>query len=362
MTEQAELTCVRVALDPRHHDAGATVHEPVERTDCAVSGRVPAGLAGRHVTLDGLAHEVTFANGSVWYRSERSPSDPGDHGARVKTDPRTGERHWIDASATEPEITYGVSSAAGDTTFVTKIGLPKPALVHDFAITETSTVFVVPPLVFSAGGALEWEPELGTRVGVLARGADGLQTRWTKTDAFFLSHVANAWTEHGATYVDFVHYDSATTAATAAVPHLHRLRVDRAGKIAQAPLDATPCEIPRIDDRCLGRRHRYAYYPGRVDGRDGTGHDAVVRYDTELRTTVARSFGTGAAVGEPVFVPRAANSAEDEGWVLVPVSGAAGTTDLVVLDAASFGRGPLARVHLPAAVAPGRHAHWYPAA
>nr|WP_272926170.1 carotenoid oxygenase family protein [Streptomyces sp. SID8379] len=64
-------------------------------------------------------------------------------------------------------------------------------------------------------------------------------------------------------------------------------------------------------------------------------------------------------VGEGVFVPSSAGSAEDDGWVLSYVFDAErGATDLVVLAAQDLAGGPVARVHLPARVPVGFHGNW----
>ena len=75
-----------------------------------------------------------------------------------------------------------------------------------------------------------------------------------------------------------------------------------------------------------------------------------------------RRFGAGNGVGEPLFVPRSARGAEDDGWVLVLAYDAArDTTDLWILGAQDLGGEPVARVGLPHRVPYGFHGNWVPA-
>lgn len=70
-------------------------------------------------------------------------------------------------------------------------------------------------------------------------------------------------------------------------------------------------------------------------------------------------FPEGAAVGEPVFVPRRGARDEDDGYVLSYVNDPdRGATDLVILSAQDFGGHPPARVHLPGRVPLGFHGSW----
>lgn len=89
----------------------------------------------------------------------------------------------------------------------------------------------------------------------------------------------------------------------------------------------------------------------------------MVRYDAVSGGAEVVSFGPGRTAGEVVFVPRAADAAEDDGWYLTLVHDAAtDRSELVVLAADDPAAGPVARVHLPARVPLGFHGNWVPAA
>ena len=62
-------------------------------------------------------------------------------------------------------------------------------------------------------------------------------------------------------------------------------------------------------------------------------------------------------------MPRAADSAEDDGWLMgYGVDAAARTTALQILDARHFTGAPVATVSLPHLIPAGFHGHWVPAA
>ncbi len=62
-----------------------------------------------------------------------------------------------------------------------------------------------------------------------------------------------------------------------------------------------------------------------------------------------------------MFASAAASGAEDEGWILTYVYDASrDKSDLVIIDATEFEKGPIARVHLPGRVPNGFHGSWIP--
>ena len=70
----------------------------------------------------------------------------------------------------------------------------------------------------------------------------------------------------------------------------------------------------------------------------------------------------GDSLGEPVFAPRSAESAEGDGFLLtVQYIREENRSDLLILDASDLENGPVARVHLSHRVPAGFHGSWVPA-
>ena len=67
----------------------------------------------------------------------------------------------------------------------------------------------------------------------------------------------------------------------------------------------------------------------------------------------------GRAGGEPVFVPAAGATAEDDGYLLSFVYDPADNrSELIIVDANNMANEPIARVHLPTRVPAGFHGSW----
>jgi carotenoid cleavage dioxygenase-like enzyme len=147
------------------------------------------------------------------------------------------------------------------------------------------------------------------------------------------------------------------------LPSLERWKVDpKAKTLEAAALDDETVEFPRIDDSLAGRSYRYGYCTvmRRDEGTDA--FTGLIRYD--LARDEARRWdpGPGLAPSEPVFVRDPDGRADDEGWVLAVVyDPARDASDVVILDASSFGAKPEAVIHLPCRVPFGFHGSWVPA-
>jgi carotenoid cleavage dioxygenase-like enzyme len=176
-------------------------------------------------------------------------------------------------------------------------------------------------------------------------------------------HPLNAYEQDGSVILDVVRYarlwDGPNDRFDPA--HLTRWTIDLgAGTVKEEQLDDRAIEFPRVDPRVVGRSHRYGYALESPVGVGGE-HATLVKYDQQSGDTKSHDFGAGREPGEPVFVPRQASTAEDDGWVLTYVYDAArDTSDFVILDAQGFAAPPEAVVALPQRVPFGFHGSWIP--
>ena len=307
---------------------------------------------------------------------------PGPMTAHPKIDPETGEMLFFGYSPMPPYLQYHVADRRGVLVRSEVIDVAWPSMMHDFAITRDHVIFLLCPLVFSfenvaaRGGVFSWEPERGTRLGVMPRSGGNEAVRWFDTDPCYVFHSMNAYTDGDEIVLDVARYGRLDfmTPQAARDPgyrgeneaHLHRWRIDLgAGRVRSEPLDDVGAEFPRVDERRVGRKHRFGYVAGRASAQANGSlphFSDVRRYDLERGTTTVRRFGAANGVGEPIFVPRHANAGEDDGYVLVLVyDHERNASDFLLLDAADIAGEPVARVRLPHRVPYGFHGNWAPA-
>ena len=136
------------------------------------------------------------------------------------------------------------------------------------------------------------------------------------------------------------------------------------GSIRQRQIDDVSNEFPRFDERLAGRKHRYGYFAGGNPGSQEreAGFSALLKRDYQTDKLEVQDLGKNFAPGEPVFVPRNAQSSEDDGWVLaVWYDEERNRSEMIVLDARNFAGAPIARVKLQHRVPWGFHGNWVPA-
>jgi carotenoid cleavage dioxygenase-like enzyme len=303
--------------------------------------------------------------------------------AHPKMDPETGEMLFFGYAPFPPFLTYHVADRNGALTRSEVIEVAWPSMMHDFAITKDYVIFMLAPVVFDFanvgknGSLFTWEPERGAKLGVMPPNGGNADVRWFDIDPCFVFHPMNAYAENGVITLDVARYEQLLFMDTAAarnpgwrdknVARLHRFTIDLAkGTVGSTPLDDGDGEFPRVDERLLGRKHRYGYMA--LTGPEGCPSGVPVwtsirKYDLERGTTETRNFGAGNGVGEPLFVPRGNAAGEDDGYVLVlNYDQDRDASAFFVLDAKNIAAEPLAEIRVPHRVPYGFHGNWVPAA
>lgn len=285
--------------------------------------------------------------------------------AHPKHDPQTGETFNFGVSyGPKTRLLCYRIDPGGSFEHLRQVELPYPVMQHDFALTARHLVFVVDPIVVdvprlalgraSFAGSLKWDPARPTLVVLVPR--DGGPTRTVEVPPFFHFHVNNAYEDGSDTVVDLVRYDDYRIGTESLRDFRHatfdepailwRLRVRASGQVESHELCPWQCEFPQHDGRRTAQRHRYSYAAGRTDEGEGA-FDAIVKVDHDGERWSAHALGAGQVAGEPIFVARAPEAAEDDGWLLSVVYDAAlHRSRLVVLDARELERAPVAVAHL----------------
>jgi carotenoid cleavage dioxygenase len=253
-------------------------------------------------------------------------------------------------------------------------------MVHDFIVTQNWVVFPVFPATASleraikGGPPIAWDESISSRFGFLRRTDSIDKIRWVETDPCFVYHPMNAFEEGDRLIADLIRYDAAPgfptpdggrTDAAKAVGRLERWTFDLAGGSDDPKvevLDDLASEFPRIDDRSAGLPYRHGFMAS-TEGPEGKNalFDQVVHVDFETGKVGRWHAGRESFVGEPIFVPRAADADEGDGFLLsIVYLGAENRSDLVLFDARDVESGPRARARLDLRVPHGFHGNWIP--
>jgi len=312
--------------------------------------------------------------------------------AHPKIDPVTGELFFYGSAAkgeTTPDIAFYVVDVKGRITREVWINPPYASMMHDFVVTREHVLFAVMPTTSSlermkAGGPIYmWDDRLPTYLGVMPRDGDAKEIRWFTGPARWMYHVMNGYTEKGVVHMNscaghmqsfpfFPPIDGSPYDPDKARPRLTRWSCDLrsgTGEFREQVLNEIGSELPRIDDRSAMSRNRWGFMlwhdadraMGETKGRQS--FNAVARVD-EHTGQIVDSFFTGPDSGpqEPVFVPRRADSAEGDGYILTVVNRLAEQRcDLAIVDAMKMRDGPVALCRLPFRHRGAIHGNWVPA-
>jgi carotenoid cleavage dioxygenase len=304
----------------------------------------------------------------------------GPFTAHPKVDPESAEMVFFGYAADGPlsrGIVYGELDAQGRLLHRTRFEAPYCSMVHDFAVTRNHVLLPVLPLqgdldrARAGGPAYAWRPELGSHLALLARKGDGRGVRWFEGPPCYVFHVLNAWEEDAGRrlHADVMRYDEAPLfpRPDGSIPAPVSARLVRwsfdldgdGGSLEQTPLGEVHGEFPRIDERRAGLPYRHGWACADRLGAQRQACAGLVHVD--LREQRQHTFwgGPGERFSEPVFVARAPDAPEGDGWLLALVHRPpTHTSDLLVFDATALDRGPLATVHLSHRVPAGFHGSW----
>lgn len=291
--------------------------------------------------------------------------------AHPEHDPVTGELFGVAYYHELPYVEHIVVGVDGRVRRTARIEVADTPMMHSIALTDRHTVLFDLPVTFDRGLAAAgsrfpyaWTPGRAARIGLLPR--TGADVRWFDVDPCYVFHPVNAYETAGVCVVDVIRherlFDRDLRAPGESAPTLWRWRLDlERGGVTAEQLDDIPQEFPRIDERCKTGPHRFVYSVAMQSGQGVLGGGALLRHDLSDGKVTVHDFGPHSETGEAAFVPRAASSAEDDGWLLSYVyDGHTDRSRLVVLDARDIAAPPVAQVHLPVRVPSGFHTNWLP--
>jgi carotenoid cleavage dioxygenase len=170
------------------------------------------------------------------------------------------------------------------------------------------------------GYPYRWAPERPARIGLLPRTGTAADIRWFEVQPCYVFHPLNAFDEAGPdgekVVLDVVRHESvfADEVDIADSRTLDRWTVAlAAGTVHEERLDDRPQEFPRVDERLVGRRHRYGYAVGYASATHGiTAPNAILRHD--MMTGICSRMPLAASWPTPCATRRAARPCSLRRW------------------------------------------------
>jgi len=374
------------------HQAGRPLYGSFNRKlpDAPASAPVDGGVAntnivyhaGRLLALEEAHLPTEIEPGSLATRGycDFGRGISGPFTAHPKVDPVTGEMLFFGYNVTGPmrrTMSHGAIDASGKVTQFERFKAPYASMVHDFIVTERHILFPILPLTGSLWRALRgkppyaWDPGKGSCVGVMKRGGSARDIRWFRGEACFVFHVMNAWDDGDRIVADvmqsevaplFPHPDGRRTDPEKSRARLCRWSFDltsNTDSFTRTYLDDISGEFPRIDERRAGLRSQHGWYASGDPSLPLGAFSGLVHVDGNGAPRAHYRLPLGDTVGEPVFVPRAKDAAEGDGWLLAVIwRGTENRSDLAVFEASDVAAGPVALVQLGHRMPNGFHGNW----
>lgn len=294
--------------------------------------------------------------------------------AHPKVDHKTGEMMTYGYSFQAPYLTYSVINDEGELIHTTPVTLPKPVFMHDFAASEKYSLFLDFPITLDieramAGGpALGFEPEHGSRIGVMPRYGTDADVRWFDVKTGVVVHTANAWDDGDEVVLQASRSKTADIAGAGTTEgnnladnqgQLYEWRINlNTGEVIERNLSDTPCDFTRVNDAYTCHKTRYVY-AGVFNPVRPFSFDGVMKFDNDSNSTTVFKFGNQRFGGEAVFAPKIDAKTEDDGYLVCFVHDEANDqSECLILDAQDPGAGPVATIVMPFRVPYGFHAGW----
>ena len=294
--------------------------------------------------------------------------------AHPKVDQKTGEMMTYGYSFAEPYVVYSVIDKHGELVHSSPITISKPVFMHDFAVSESHTIFLDFPITLdieramSGGPALDFEPEHGSRIGIMPRFGTDADVRWFEVETGVVVHTANAWDDEDEVVIQASRSKTADIAGAGTSEgnnlaenqgRLHEWRINlKTGQVTERPLSDVPCDFTRVNDTYACHPTRYTYAGVFNPTRPFT-FDGVMKYDNQSGDTAVYRYGEHRHGGEAVFAPSTNATAEDDGYLISFVHDeATNLSECVILDAKDVAAGPVATIKMPIRVPYGFHSGW----
>ena len=295
--------------------------------------------------------------------------------AHPRTCPKTGELLFFSYSVmSEPYLTYYRVNPVGKLVQIEPIELPRAVMMHDWNVTENHVVFMDLPIISDMNLAVEtgspfgFKPEFGARLGVMPREGSNSDVRWFDIDPCYVFHPLNSYEDGNKIILHVCRQQEAMVGGfqdiyggETTVARLWKWTIDlELGSVKEEQIDDAPCDFPRIDDRRIGFKNDYGYFTTlETDVESLTIGRHLLKYDLVNGKRLTHDLGENVTGGEALFVPRTANSSEDDGWVIsLAYEAETERSKLLIINSQDFESAPVAEIYAPQRVPNGAHGSW----
>ncbi len=330
-----------------------------------------AGTTWATVEAGGCPVELSYELETVG-RNDFYGTLPGAFTAHPKFDPKSKELHAMVYAWPEwrDHVQYVVVGTDGKVRRTLDVPLPGMSMMHDMSLTERYAIIYDQPVTVSMKLAMvgrfpfRWDPDYGNRVGLLPRDGVASDIIWIDAPLGYSYHPMNAFDDlNGNVVIDLCVYERMFDLDKAgpfgdSMARLERWTLNPSGRsVSTQIVDERPNEFPRHRDSLSTQPYRFGYSVS--PSREAMVGWPTLKHDLETGERWSFDHGAGRAVGEAVFVDKEGATAEDDGWLLTFVHDLKNeSTEFVVMDAADFERGYVAKVALPQRVPFGFHGNW----
>jgi carotenoid cleavage dioxygenase-like enzyme len=294
--------------------------------------------------------------------------------AHPKIDKKSGEMMAYGYSFQAPFVSYSVIDEQGELVHSTPITIPRSIFMHDFAVTEKYTLFLDFPITLdigraiSGGPAVDFEPQYGSRIGVMPRYGTDRDVKWFDVETGVVIHTANAWDEGNEIVLQASRSKTADIAGAGTSEgnnlqenqgRLYEWRINlETESIIERTLSETPCDFTRVNDDYACHKTQYVY-AGIFNTDRAFTFDGIMKYDNVSGITTEFRYGPNRHGGEAVFAPKVGSACEDDGYLVCFVHDEdAHQSECLIIDAQHLDAGPVATIIMPFRVPYGFHAGW----
>lgn len=353
----------------------------VRGKDRTVANTTPVWHGGRLLMTkeDGLPYEVdpkTLAtigrfNFDGRWKSETFTAHP-------RLDPETGEMFFFGYEASglaTRDVAFGVADKNGELVSEQWFEAPYCGMMHDFLVTKEHVVFPIWPITAdlarlkAAGPHWVWEPEKGSFIGIVPRGADPAKhLRWYRLPARSAFHYLNAYSEGNRVHMDFgysqvVGFPFIQEASGINVP-MGSMRgpgyvrwtfdLSKPGDSFDETVLGPGGDMPIIAKKDAMKDYDVGYIqtfdprngPPHLVGPVGAGFNTIVRLDVSGGKHRTLGLGADATVQEHVHIP--SKEPGHEGYLIFVVDRHDRMlSEIAIVEASHVELGPIARIKMP---------------